>query len=123
VLSHASPRRAFRGDTSYGTSGDESRRLMEAIAAKGGLIGIIAWSQPDLATYLDEIETVITQIGPWYVGLGTDFFGLEAAPVGFAGIHELPNVTRGLVERGHSDEVIRAVLGGNYLRVFEQVWR
>ena len=124
VLSHTSPRRLFRGDTSYGgADGDEGGRLMEAIAATGGVIGIIAWSQPDLKTYLDEIETVINTVGPEYVGIGTDFFGLESAPVGFTGMHELPNVTQGLVERGHSDAVIKGVLGGNYLRVFEQVWR
>jgi microsomal dipeptidase-like Zn-dependent dipeptidase len=28
-----------------------------------------------------------------------------------------------LVERGHSDEVILKILGGNFMRVFEQVWK
>ena len=36
---------------------------------------------------------------------------------------ELPNLTAKLVERGYSDDVIRKVLGENYLRVFGQVWR
>ena len=31
-------------------------------------------------------------------------------------------VTQRLVERGHADEVILKVLGGNYMRVFERVW-
>jgi membrane dipeptidase len=119
VLSHSSPRRAFRNDA----AGEDTRRMMETLAGKGGVIGIIAWDQPDLAAYLDDVETVIREFGPDHVGLGTDFFGIERAPTGFVGMHELPNVTRGLVERGHSDEVIRKVLGENYLRVFEQVWR
>lgn len=119
VLSHASPRRAFRNDA----AGDEARRIMAAIAEKGGVIGIIAWDQPDLAAYLDDVETIIREFGPDHVGLGTDFFGIERAPTGFVGMHELPNVTRGLVERGHPDEVIRKVLGENYLRVFGEVWR
>ncbi|HKG24969.1 MAG TPA: membrane dipeptidase [Thermomicrobiales bacterium] len=118
ILSHSSPRRAFGGE-----SGDDTRRMMEALAKKGGVIGIIAWDQSDLAAYLDDVETVIREFGPDCVGLGTDFFGIERAPTGFVGMHELPNVTRGLVERGHSDDVIRQVLGENYLRVFEQVWR
>jgi membrane dipeptidase len=117
VLSHSSPRRAFRGESQA-----DNRRTMEGIVQKGGVIGIIAWDQPDLATYLDDVETIIREFGPDHVGLGTDFFGLERAPTGFTGMHELPNITRGLVERGHSDEVIRKVLGENYLRVFEQVW-
>ncbi|MCC6792120.1 MAG: membrane dipeptidase [Thermomicrobiales bacterium] len=123
LLSHASPRRAFRGDGVYNSTGDESKRLMEAIAAQGGLIGIIAWSQPDLKTYLDEIETVIDLVGEDYVGLGTDFFGIDQAPTGFTGMQDLPAVTAGLVERGHSDETIKKALGGNYLRIFSQVWR
>ncbi|MEA2511370.1 MAG: rane dipeptidase [Thermomicrobiales bacterium] len=69
------------------------------------------------------METVIRAFGPDHVGLGTDFFRTDRTPTGFIGMHELPNVTRGLLERGHSDEVIRKVLGENYLRVFEQVWR
>jgi membrane dipeptidase len=122
ILSHARPRRAFRGDPTANGGGDDAKKLVEAIAATGGLVGIIAWSQPDLAALLDDIETIIDLVGPDHVGLGSDFFGLEAAPKGFAGMHELPNVTRGLVERGHSNEVIGKILGGNYLRVFEQVW-
>jgi membrane dipeptidase len=36
---------------------------------------------------------------------------------------ELPNVTRGLIERGYTEDVVRKILGENYLRVFERVWR
>jgi membrane dipeptidase len=54
--------------------------------------------------------------------LGTDFFGMERAPTGLQTMAELPNLTAGLVARGYSDEVIRKVLGENYLRVFDQVW-
>jgi membrane dipeptidase len=122
VLSHASPRRAFRGDPADPT-GDAARRLIEAIAAKGGVVGIIAYNQPDLAAVLDDVDEAIRLAGPDHVGLGTDFFGIERAPTGFAGMHELPNVTHGLVERGHSDAVIQNVLGENYLRVFGEVWR
>lgn len=41
---------------------------------------------------------------------------------GFADYRDLPNITRGLVARGCTDEQVRAVLGGNVLRVFEEVW-
>lgn len=34
-----------------------------------------------------------------------------------------PLVTVGMVQRGHSDETIRQVIGGNMLRVAGQVWR
>jgi membrane dipeptidase len=35
---------------------------------------------------------------------------------------KLGNLTRGLVERGYSDDEIEKILGGNFLRVFEAVW-
>ena len=62
-------------------------------------------------------------VGPDHVGLGTDFFGIERAPDGFTTMAELPNVTAELMARGHGDDVVRKVLGENYLRVFRQVWR
>ena len=34
---------------------------------------------------------------------------------------DLPNITRGLVQRGYNDEQIRGILGENALRVFEEV--
>jgi len=128
VLSHTSPRRFFPADPRSSplypdVVQDRARELLEAIAANGGVVGVIAYNQPDLDAVLDDVDEVIRAVGPDHVGLGTDFFGLERAPHGLAGIHELPNMTRGLVARGYADEVIGKVLGGNYLRVFEQVWR
>ena len=42
--------------------------------------------------------------------------------VGFDDYRDLPNVTRGLVDRGYGDDDIRAILGGNALRVFRSAW-
>jgi membrane dipeptidase len=128
VLSHSSPRRSFPEDPAtspyYPDIVDErSRPLLDAIAGTGGLVGIIAWDQPDLATYVDEVDFVIRAVGPDHVALGTDFFGIERAPTGFQTMAELPNLTAGLAARGHAQEVIRKVLGENYMRVFRQVWR
>lgn len=36
---------------------------------------------------------------------------------------EFPNMTKGLVSRGYSDEEIEKILGGNFLRLFERVWK
>jgi len=41
--------------------------------------------------------------------------------VGFDDYREFPNITRGLVRRGYTDEQILGVLGANALRVFEDV--
>jgi membrane dipeptidase len=41
---------------------------------------------------------------------------------GYEKITELPNVTQGLMERGWTDDEIRKVLGGNWMRVYQKVW-
>jgi membrane dipeptidase len=128
VLSHTSPRRYFPEDPTASPLypdivDDRSRALLDAIAAKGGVVGVIAYNQPDLGAFVDDVDYVVRAVGSDHVGLGTDFFGIERAPSGFTSMAELPNLTLKLVERGYSDEVIRNVLGGNYLRVFEAVWR
>lgn len=42
--------------------------------------------------------------------------------VGLERESKLPNITRGLVARGYSDEEIMKIWGENWLRVFKQVW-
>jgi membrane dipeptidase len=42
--------------------------------------------------------------------------------VGFDTMQGYRNVSRGLSQRGYSAPDIQKVLGGNFLRVFEQTW-
>lgn len=35
---------------------------------------------------------------------------------------QMPNITDGLLRRGYADADVLAILGGNWLRLFEQVW-
>jgi membrane dipeptidase len=41
---------------------------------------------------------------------------------GFDDVSMFPRLTHGLLARGFSEENIEAVLGGNFLRVFEATW-
>ena len=99
------------------------RERLEAIARNGGVLGIISFYKESLDDVIADIETALDVIGPDHVGLGSDYYGLELAPRGLEDIGKLPAVTKCLVVRGHSDEVILKILGGNLLRVFEQVWK
>lgn len=95
----------------------------QAIARTGGLIGVVFWNMADIAALVAELDSMIQQIGPRHVGLGTDFFGFGQAPRDLQHIGELPRLTEALVDHGYADDAIVGILGGNYLRVFEQVWR
>ncbi len=95
---------------------------LQAIAATGGLAGVIFWNQADVATIADEIEAIIEHVGDDYVALGSDFYSQELAPVGLEDMSKLPVLTEELARRGHSDSTILKILGENYLRVLEAVF-
>jgi membrane dipeptidase len=73
-----------------------------------------------LSDYVDHIDYLVKHIGVDHVGIGTDF-NHGAGIVGFNDEGDAPNVTRELVRRGYSEEDIRKIWGGNFLRVFRQV--
>jgi membrane dipeptidase len=76
----------------------------------------------NVGTLVDHIEQVIKVTGSAdYVGLGSDYDGIGATPVGLENAGLLPNITREMVRRGFKDEDIRKILGGNFIRVFQKV--
>lgn len=128
VMSHASAKRFFPlrpEDSPLHTVRDVSRgpERLEALARNGGVFGVFFLNRGDVDGVVSEIEHVLDIVGPDHVGLGSDLYGWEWAPVGLEDISKLPVLTERLVERGHSDEVILKILGQNFCRVFEQVWQ
>ncbi len=97
----------------------ERRRAMKDIYAEFGRkvdsLGI------DYNIILDHIDYIVELVGPDYVALGSDFDGVHRIPKGIDDCSMMPNITSGLVERGYSEKDIRKILGGNFIRVFQQV--
>lgn len=52
-----------------------------------------------------------------------DLERLDVTLVGFEDYRDYPNITRGLVKRGYTDDEILQVLGQNALRVIADVWK
>jgi len=98
------------------------RWMLDALAANGGVLGLIHVAHRDLDSVVRDIETALDVMGPDHIGLGSDHYGKEMAPAGLEDISKVPRLTEALAARGHSDEVILKFLGENYLRVFEEVW-
>ncbi len=69
---------------------------------------------------VDHIDHVVETIGVDYVGIGTDFDG-GARLKDCMDVSQMPNVTKELVKRGYSEEEIKKIWGGNFLRVFKEV--
>jgi membrane dipeptidase len=101
---------------------DSPDRAQEAMARWWTERGI---ERTPSAVLVDHIEHVIRVAGPTHVGLGSDFdgFGFYSSPVGADDVASYPRITLELLRRGHSEEEIRGLLGGNFLRVMAEVER
>ena len=49
------------------------------------------------------------------------YTGGAGATEGYRDHREWTNFTRGLISRGYTDDEIKGILGGNFLRILEQV--
>jgi len=70
---------------------------------------------------VDHIEHVVKLVGIDHVGVGSDFDGIQAVPADLSSVADLPNLTKELLKRGYSEADIDKILGGNMLRVMEEV--
>jgi len=77
--------------------------------------------RPPLTKIVDHMDYIINLIGDDYVGLGSDFDGISITPKGIDDVSDMPEITRAMMERGYSEERIRKILGGNFMRVFKEV--
>lgn len=115
---------------------------IRALVASGGIIGINGvadfitddGNDASLARMLDHVDYMVNLAGIEHVALGPDFVDYLRVgpdtrerhmdivyPAGFESIRSMPNVTAGLVERGYDEPAIRAILGGNILRLLGTV--
>ncbi|HEX8774766.1 MAG TPA: dipeptidase [Pyrinomonadaceae bacterium] len=70
---------------------------------------------------VDHIDHIVKLAGIDAVGIGSDFDGIQAVPQDLSTVAELPNLTRELLRRGYSEADVDKILGGNILRVMEEV--
>lgn len=75
---------------------------------------------PPLSRLIDHFNHAIRIAGAEHVGIGSDFDGVTQLPQGMEDVSKLPAITVSLLAAGHTEDVVRQVLGGNDLRLFEQ---
>ena len=69
---------------------------------------------------IEHIDHAVKIAGVDHVGLGSDFDG-AVMPLGMEDASKLPRITDALLEKGYSEKDVTKILGGNLLRVMEQV--
>lgn len=75
----------------------------------------------DLKQLLRHIDHIAKIAGPDHVGLGSDFDGISGmVPTGMEDVSKYPNLVKGLIEMGYSDQDIRKIMGLNILRVLRK---
>ncbi len=118
--------------------------MIKALAGKGGVIGITGFPRlvepnPTLDHLINYIDYIVQLVGIDYVGIGVDFAEgwtdspshrkmlikidgrIYDWPKGIETITQFPNFARELIARGYSEEDIKKILGGNFMRVLEEV--
>ena len=75
--------------------------------------------RPPLSLLIDHLDYIVKLVGIDFVGLGSDFDGIEAGPKELNGVQDFPLITKALMDRGYSKKDIRKILGENFLRVFK----
>lgn len=75
--------------------------------------------RPSMSLIIDHIEYIIKLVGIDYVGLGSDFDGINLTPQQLDDVTTYPLITKALVEKGYSEKDIDKILGGNLLRVLK----
>jgi membrane dipeptidase len=122
--------------------------LIDACARSGGVIGVNgvniflgALVVPE--TLFRHIDYIVQRVGPDHVGIGLDYVsepdtlialvkasaskypedqGYETE-INFAAPTLLPKLTEHMLNRGYSSRDVGMILGGNWFRVAEAVWR
>ena len=132
---------------------NKSDRVIKACADRGGVVGAVAFpallKQTGPATlddYIDSVSYLVELVGVDHVGIGPDFMEemplevvktvLAGLPVDaisfmqkmppmaeFSSVSEMPNLTAALFRRGFCDDDVRKIMGGNWLRLYDRVWR
>lgn len=76
----------------------------------------------DLEDALDHIDRAVALAGIDHVGIGSDYDGVgPTLPVGLKDVSTYPNLIAGLLRRGYDEVAIEKILGGNLMRVWQEV--
>ncbi len=105
-------------------------KQIKAIASRGGIIGICfsniflnEFGKADVKDLVNHIDYIINLVGEDYVGLGSDFDGLENEHK----LKDINNVSKillledALIKKNYTRKRINKIMGLNWIRVFRNI--
>ena len=140
IFSHANPSGLWEHARNI------SDEQIKACARTGGVVGINGIGDflggTSSERIVQNLEYVMKLVGPEHVGLGLDYVVdkqelieyVEGHPdifppdkikniLSFVEPEQFPEFTELLYQKGYSEQIISGILGGNFLRVAEGVWK
>jgi membrane dipeptidase len=123
-----------------------SDEQIRACAKTGGVVGINGIGDflggTSSKLIVQNIEYVMSLVGPAHVGIGLDYVIDKQELIEYVAGHpdifpadkmkdylsfvepeQFPEFTELLYQKGYSEQIIHGILGGNFMRVAEQVWK
>ena len=76
--------------------------------------------RPSYKLIADHIDHAVSLVGIEYVGIGSDYDGIEVTPEGMEDISKMPLLFEELRKRGYSESDLELLAGMNFLRVLSQ---
>jgi membrane dipeptidase len=143
IFSHSNPRAAQARISSSGMLRWWSK------SARGGVVGLnglgVFLGDISTETFVRNVDHVVQLTGPEHVGIGLDYVFdtteldelIEKMPETFPaslgyrpsmpfpmiGPERIPEIGQALLDRGYGEAAVAGILGGNLVRLAEQVWR
>ncbi len=106
----------------------EEKKMGRAMTSEERMAFNDAWAEvhpypyATLSDVLDHIDRAVKIAGIDHVGLGTDYDGVgDSLPEGLKDVSSYPELIQGLLDRGYDEAAVEKILGGNALRVWEEV--
>ena len=98
-----------------------------ALKKVNGIIGInfypdfLGNKHANIDYVIEHLEHAAAIAGIDFVGLGSDYDGIDRTPAGLEDVTKLQRLTEAMIIRGWKDEDIHKVMGGNFIRVLQEV--
>ena len=76
---------------------------------------------PSLEKYLDHIEYIVKLVGVDFVGIGSDYDGIDCLPKELEDCSGHLLIAKKLEKRGYSNNDIEKIMGLNFLRIYQSI--
>ena len=99
--------------------------MITALVKNQGYIGLNFWQDllggnRDIDAVVAHADRILSLGGEHILGLGSDFDGIPAPPVGMAGVQDMDKLFDAMLRKGWSEELVRDIFYNNLLSFLER---